>query len=109
MDFLRPYGTSSTARRRYCLGGLNKGGLLPALDAFALFNFPITLMLNHLKHFLYGAALLVGAITVSQAQTSVPAAPKSAPGGSLQTVQTVPTADSQPKSVASPVGPAAKT
>jgi type IV pilus secretin PilQ/predicted competence protein len=70
-------------------------------------------MLNHLKHLLYGTAVFVGALTVSQAQTNPPAAaPKSAQGNnpqSVQTVQTVSTTDSQPKAVTAPGGPAAKT
>jgi len=82
-------------------------GLLPALSASALFNFPFTLMLNHFKHLICGTAALLGAITLSEGQiSSSTPAPKSLAAGTLPTA---PGADSQPKSATSPAAPSAQT
>jgi type IV pilus secretin PilQ/predicted competence protein len=62
-------------------------------------------MFNRFKHFICGTAALLGAITLSEAQTSSSApAPKSLAAGTLQTV---PGADSQTKPATSPSLPAA--
>ena len=82
-------------------------GLLPALHASALFNFPFTLMFNHFKHLICGTAALLGAITFSEGQTSPSTTvPKSLAAGTLQAV---PSVDSQAKPATSPTAPSAKT
>ena len=47
-------------------------GLLPALNASALFNFPFILMFNRFKLLICGTAALLGAITLSEAQIGSP-------------------------------------
>src|SRR5207248_7806820 len=69
--------------------------------------FPFTLMSNYFKHLICGTAVLLGAITLSEGQTSSStAAPKSAATGTLQAVSS---ADSQTKPAIPPAGSSAKT
>jgi type IV pilus secretin PilQ/predicted competence protein len=64
-------------------------------------------MSNHFKHLICGTAVLLGAITLSEGQTSSStAAPKSAATGTLQAVSS---ADSQAKPALPPAASSAKT
>jgi type IV pilus secretin PilQ/predicted competence protein len=64
-------------------------------------------MSNHFKHLICGTAVLLGAITLSEGQTSSSiAAPKSAATGTLQAVSS---ADSQAKPAIPPAASSAKT
>src|SRR6266480_1721062 len=64
-------------------------------------------MSNYFKHLICGTAVLLGAITLSNGQSSSStAAPKSAATGTLQTI---PAADSQAKPATSPAPMSAKT
>jgi type IV pilus secretin PilQ/predicted competence protein len=74
---------------------------------FRTLQLPIHTMFNYFKHLICGTAALLGAITLSEGQTSPStAAPKSIAAGTLQSV---PNADSQTKTANSSTAPAAKT
>src|SRR6266404_5978496 len=80
-------------------------GLLPALSASALFNFPFIIMCNRFKYLICGTAALFGVITLSEAQigSPTPASPPLTTG----TLQSAPAANPQATPAIAPAPPTA--
>lgn len=72
---------------------------------FRTVQLPIHTMLNHFKHFICGATVMLTAITLLQAQTGSTSDPKTAPIDPLQTAQS---ANSQAKPANAQAAPPAK-